>query len=314
MGRNNESGFTLLELMISLALGLIIVAAATQLFLTGLMSVNLQKAMADIQDSSNFGINYITTDLRKSNYNADKPEITNSTVYGGIVLSSANFPADLNSLPNADLMTKSLSESTSTAKTNTASDQLTVQFYADTETFDCEGNTISAGNMVVQRYFIQDGNLLCDAGFYPKVKPTEKDKDDVIKPYVLSGLNSHAQILMKNVEYMRILLAVSVDKVPTDNIANDPMPANNIVQKNFRYIDVSDYPKTEPFPRVRGIQLGVLVRANDSVRISKELTDKNAASFNVLDKNISLKTKDSKFLRQVVTQTIALRNAMGASS
>lgn len=36
------SGFTLIELMISIALGLIIVAAAIQLFITGLTSYKLQ--------------------------------------------------------------------------------------------------------------------------------------------------------------------------------------------------------------------------------------------------------------------------------
>ena len=40
-----QRGFTLIELMVALALGLILVAAATQLFIGGLLSSRLQKAL-----------------------------------------------------------------------------------------------------------------------------------------------------------------------------------------------------------------------------------------------------------------------------
>ncbi|MGM7372961.1 PilW family protein, partial [Acinetobacter baumannii] len=52
---NKEQGFTLIELIVALALGLILVAAATQLFIGGLLSSRLQKANAEIQDSGIFG-------------------------------------------------------------------------------------------------------------------------------------------------------------------------------------------------------------------------------------------------------------------
>lgn len=46
---NKEQGFTLIELIVALALGLILVAAATQLFIGGLLSSRLQKANAEIR-------------------------------------------------------------------------------------------------------------------------------------------------------------------------------------------------------------------------------------------------------------------------
>lgn len=42
---NKEQGFTLIELIVALALGLILVAAATQLFIGGLLSSRLQRPM-----------------------------------------------------------------------------------------------------------------------------------------------------------------------------------------------------------------------------------------------------------------------------
>ena len=63
-----QQGFTLVELMVALVLGLLVTAAAIQLFITGQMSLNTQKGMADLQESGNFGLRYITNDLRKTNY------------------------------------------------------------------------------------------------------------------------------------------------------------------------------------------------------------------------------------------------------
>lgn len=314
MNYSKNKGFTLVELMVAIVLGLLIVAAGLQLFFTGSVSVNLQKAMSDIQENSNFGLNYITSDLRKVNYQADQPQITSAIPFGGVILGSNNFPSDLTQQPVVDFWTGSAKEG-STKLTNVASDQLTVQFYTDTDTIDCEGNVVTAGNMIIQRYFIDAGSLKCDSGQYPKNKPTGKDANGVTLPYQVSGMGANAQILLKNVEYMRILLAVSVDKLPADDAAtNEPLPANNIVQKNFRYIEPKDYPTSGTLPRVRGIQIGLLVRANDRVASRPEIKAKNDADYKVLDKNVKLNTSDSQFIREVVTQTIALRNAMGASS
>lgn len=56
------------------------------------------------------------------------------------------------------------------------------------------------------------------------------------------------------------------------------------------------------------------MKANESVSSTTELVNKNKAAFRVLDTDVTLKTKDTRFLHEVVTQTIALRNAMGAAS
>ena len=314
MKHSAQQGFTLVELMIATTLGLLIVAAATQLFISGLVSVTVQRAMADLQDSANFGINAIRTDLRKVNYKADSAQITAATHFAGVVLSLHNFPADLIGRPDGSLLTKSAAEATSSQLTDVASDQLTVQFYTDIDTFDCEGNTVFSGSMIVQRYFIENGHLKCDAAQYRKHKPTEKNIHGAVTPYALVGMHHHAQVLLKNVEYMRILLAVSEDKLVSENRINDPIPANRRVQNHFRYIDINDYPSSGKLPRIRGIQLGLLLRANDRIAPSQHLADTNAAGFRVLDKDIHLRSKDEQYLHQVLTQTIAFRHAMGASS
>ena len=95
-----HAGFTLIELMIALALGLVIAAAATMLFLTGQKSYVLQSGMSDLQDNANFGLNYIVKDIRLTNLNVVKASTNDETQYGGVILtSSANATLDNTSSP-----------------------------------------------------------------------------------------------------------------------------------------------------------------------------------------------------------------------
>jgi type IV pilus assembly protein PilW len=90
-----QKGFTLIELMIALALGLIVVAAAAMLFLTGVKSSQVQQGMADLQDNANFGLNYITQDLRLANLNTVEAAMNDALLHGGVVLSQSNLPTGI---------------------------------------------------------------------------------------------------------------------------------------------------------------------------------------------------------------------------
>ena len=52
----SQQGYTLIELMVALVLGLLISAAAIQLFITSQNTFSLQQGGADVQDSSIFGL------------------------------------------------------------------------------------------------------------------------------------------------------------------------------------------------------------------------------------------------------------------
>ena len=84
-----RAGFTLIELMIALALGLVITAAAIMLFITGQRSYSMQQGVADLQDNANFGLNYIVRDIRLANLNSTRADINDQVSFGGIVLTSA---------------------------------------------------------------------------------------------------------------------------------------------------------------------------------------------------------------------------------
>lgn len=351
-----QTGFTLIELMLSLALGLIITAAAVLLFLASQRSLSMQQSVSDIQDNANFGLNYITRDIRLSNLNNPESVITDEVAYSGLVLtSSINAKTDNTTTPatplsnlnktivgttaNVNLLSRSGEMAAGTAPmwdgasnvqiggADIRSDQLVIQYLPqyivdqkgtpaneDDDTlaggFDCEGNRLEfrvkqnpanlaepfGQQMVVQRYFLRlDANagtnepnqplaLACDAGIYPASG----------SPAEITNYGDAGEIIMKRVDHFRILLGVQY--------------ANN----NRRYVSVNEYmTMAAPHPRIVSVELGALTRSSQSVGADSVI--KNDQEFVILDQTVKVKESGdtAKYVRQVVSQTVALRNAMG---
>lgn len=357
-----QLGFTLVELMISLALGLIIVAAATLLFLTGQKSLAMQQGVAELQDNANFGLNYITQDIRLANLNTKDAAINAQSLYGGIVLTSANssFVTSTTTTPTnggtsvvtkypnlpvsiaglADTLLTQNNGITTAATTGDgwtgasnvkdsstaaalSSDQLVIQYLpqyriesrtSGGSTYDvyvggsdCQGkklefrvlaNPADAAEayglqMVVQRYFLRrDSNkasnessplaLACDAGYYAKTG----------SPTSITNYGDAGEIIMKRVDHFRVLLGIQNGT-------------------NYRYVPIATYmAMSAPRPRIVSIQLGALVRSTQSV--GTDAAVKADQEFKVLDQTVKANAlTDPKYIRQVVSQTVALRNALG---
>lgn len=175
--KNNQAGYTLIELMIALVLGLLISAAAFQVFYTSQRTSTTQKSASEVQDSAIFGLQLLERHLKLVNLGAASPIMNGTTSKGGIVLTTTNT-----SLTNQDLFTKQ----DATADTTTGkSDQLTIQFVAPQNMLDCQGSVVAVGTMVQQRYFIKDNNLVCAAQ---------------------AKINGNGEILIPNVDHFKVLL------------------------------------------------------------------------------------------------------------
>ena len=295
-----QKGFTLIELMIALALGLIVVAAAAMLFLTGVKSSQVQQGMADLQDNANFGLNYITQDLRLANLNTVEAAMNDALLHGGVVLSQSNLPTGIQADVDDVLLSRSNGDAvgsdnewTGASNVTQNSDQLVIQYKpAQTGGFDCEGREITTvDRIVIQRYFLRiDANagageanplaLACDAGDY--------DDND------LTRYGDAGEIIMKRVDHLRVLLGIQ----------------NGI---NWRYVSVADYMSlASPRPRIMSMQLGILARSAQTVGADSAIA--NNQVFQVLDQAVTVKappTGTQKYVRQVVTQTVAIRNSFG---
>ena len=86
-----QHGFTLIELMISLVLGLLISAAVMQVFLTSQRVDRIQTAGSEIQDKAVFGLQAIEQQVRLANLGNDGITINDTTAMGGIVLTAGNY-------------------------------------------------------------------------------------------------------------------------------------------------------------------------------------------------------------------------------
>ena len=295
-----QKGFTLIELMVALALGLIVVAAAALLFLTGIRSNQVQQGMADLQDNANFGLNYITQDVRLANLDTVEAAMNDALLHGGVVLSQSNLPTGIRANVNATLLSRSNGDAvgsddewTGASNVTQNSDQLVIQYKpAQTGGFDCEGREITTvDRMIIQRYFLRaDANagageanplaLACDAGNYSDTN--------------LARYGDAGEIIMKRVDHFRVLLNVS-----------------NAVG-NRRYIGIHEYMAlTGTKPRILGVSLGVLARSGQSTGQDVSTAQNNA--FVVLDQNVTIGANGNPqgFIRQVVTQEVAIRNALG---
>jgi|GEM_PF-472850 len=141
-------GFSLVEMMVSVALGSLITIAAVQLFSTNLRTFNLQRAMTDIQEQGRFAIDFISRDMRQVGFaRPNQPEpvgvvLEDFTLLGVNVEASAEGGAAAN-----------------------ANDILRVSFYG---TQDCEGDSAAAEEVVVNSYQVNaDGDLVCTGSLPP---------------------------------------------------------------------------------------------------------------------------------------------------
>ena len=295
MKQLGQAGFTLIELIIALALGLIISAAALQLFTGGLITTRLQQASAELQDSGVFGLEYMAHDIRLANYgNINNPELTDTSSLSGIVLTSGttgkvNLPLSLDS--------QFLTASGGVSNVNEASDSLLILFLTPNKMINCEGQEVEAGEYVLQRYFLRkddngqnatDYALACDANT-PPAKTIA----------AITGMGTQSQIIMPRVDHLRFYLGTQ---------------ANN--KANTTYYTINGYKaatqtasaaNVKP-PRIVSVKVGVLVRSKDDTK-STQVDLSQAIPF--MNTSVTLKNKTNKYLRREYTTTIALRNAMG---
>lgn len=258
---SKNQGFTLLELVVSLGLGLLIAAAATQLFVTNLMGFNLQRGISDVQDNGRFALDFINRDVRQAG------------IRPAGLLESPHIPVviDAGAMPGA---TAALLTSNGVSTTGLGqSDQLVMQRLTLTDTVDCEGNQVLANRYVVSRYFLRADTpsgstsaLACDGGSHDTV--------------ALSDIGDAGIVLMGSVENMQVQLGVGTAGVPT------------------QYLRPDEYSLlAAPRPRILSVRLGALVASAD--RTGKQLG--SAPVLNVLNATVNNIPADGRIRRVFVT-------------
>ncbi|KAF0569772.1 Type IV fimbrial biogenesis protein PilW [Psychrobacter nivimaris] len=309
-----HQGFTLIELMISLVLGLLISAAVIQVFITSQRVDRIQNAGSEIQDSAIFGLQGLEYQLRLANLGNDGVPLNDKTTIGGVVLTSSDDDTDLvNVLTTNELkdgfLTRSHDMSSTGNKdrrwngltnTDVASDQLTIQYTNTTGQVlqDCEGKNVEVNEHVITRYFIAEDdnktgldrknlNLNCDAGRIEKKNDTEYEHQD---------FGDIGQTVIRNVDQFNIRLGVK-QEVPT---------AGGGSSYEYRDMTVKQYMDlTTDKPFITNIKLAILARSTANSPVDSN----NKFDIFGVEQTLKPQTDAPNYLRRVYTTNTLLRNA-----
>lgn len=304
-----QQGFTLIELMISLVLGLLISAAIIQVFITSQRVDRVQNAGSEIQDSAVFGIQSIEQQLRLANLGNDGVPINDKTAKGGVVLTASEVSnASVNVVAKTKLDTGYLTRSHDMdsaggtyrwngllSNTGEKSDQLTIQYINTTGQilYDCEGKKIELNERVITRYFlIEDDvktnkdrknlNLNCDAGRIAS--------DGALTDFMGAG-----ETIIKNVDQFNIRLGIKRSVVTA-----------GVASYDYTDMSVKDYMNlTTEKPYITNVKVALLTRSGSNS------PDDSASEFRIFGKIQTLKpeTNAPKYLRRVYETNTLLRNA-----
>lgn len=295
-------GFTLIELMISLVLGLLISAAVMQVYLTNAKTSATQKSGSELQDASLFGIQQLESHLRLANLGNPVDEITNDTPKGGIVLSLTNMglPEENTEYPKFLTHTAGDSDFTSTSSiASVNSDQLTIQYTNITgnDLSDCESTDVHNGETVIERYFIRESLpdnknglvLACDAG--------RLNNSGVITSYAASDpktFGNNGQEFIMGIDQFKVLLGTQTHVAGSAGV--------------MRYLTSADYLNDTrtpaPKPAITAVKIGLIVRGSTPVVGSSTKT-----TFSLLGQDYTLKSGEPNQVRTTYESTTLLRNA-----
>ena len=293
------AGFTLIELMISLVLGLLISAAVIQVYIINTRTVTVQQSASEVQDSSIFALQGLEDKVRLANMGNPITSINDKTAHGGIVVSISNLGTNPPGY-GLDNFTVSAGQSTDgrtyggPSNTTVGSDKLSIQYKNITpnDMYDCKGGKIEAGSpdWVIESYYVrlatnastnasgvEDLVLACDAF-------RNNDAGNNLTGYT----NNVGQVITPGVDQFKVLLGVQTDI------------------SNITYISSKTYSELTDKPPITTVKLGIIVRSTTPL-----LTDVDKDTFTVLGSSQSLKTDTTraKYYRRSYESTILLRNA-----
>lgn len=321
---NKQQGFTLIELMISLVLGLLIIAAASQVYVISLRTATVQQAGSSILDANVFGLQQIENNIRMAGLGLSdvaKADAADSGILAGGDNAAAISVLNVN---GAKLSSTFISRDGSglTNTTSGGSDQLTIQYRAPANMRNCEGDLVLGprtgildlpgnpvvsidGQIIVERYFVKNNNgtleLRCDAGLYVSNHIIQDDGQGTANATILTGANNRHNIY--NLGDNGVLIVSGIDDFQVRfGIASG---ANH---SGIRYVTPTEYQTLSSDTAIITVQLGLLTKGSVPSSDAPE-----SPTYTILGNDVSMKSGQGQFIRRVYETNIMLRNSRGRS-
>ena len=294
--RANSSGFTLIELMISLVLGLLISAAVIQVYIVSTRTATVQQSASEVQDSAIFSLQAIEDHIRLANLGNPISNIKDTTNHGGIVLTTANLGTS--NATDAKYFTASADSTGWTGLSNITgveSDQLTIQYKNVTSSslFDCEGTEVQkdSSEWVVERYFVRKATGGADTDLVLACAAGRVDEDGI----VTTSFDGAGEVIIPAVDQFKVLLGTLADV------------------SNLSYLPASTYLDLTDKPSITTVKLGMIVRSDTPLIEDPEssLPAADKGKFTILGAEQKLKADSVNKVRyrRSYESTIVLRSA-----
>lgn len=294
--RTQSAGFTLIELMISLVLGLLISAAVMQVYIISTRTATVQQSASEVQDSAIFSLQAIEDHIRLANLGNPISNIKDTTNHGGIVLTTANLGTS--NTTDAKYFTASEDSAGWTGLSNITgveSDQLTIQYKNVTSSslFDCEGAEIQKGSpdWVVERYFVRKATGGADTDLVLACAAGRVDEEGKI----LTAFTGNGEIIIPAVDQFKVLLGT---------LAN---------VSNLSYLPASTYLDLTDKPSITTVKLGMIVRSDtpliEDPESSLPAADKGKFTILGIEQVLKADSVNKARYRRSYESTIVLRSA-----
>lgn len=176
---SGQAGFTLLELMIALSLGLLLLLGIGTIYVGSNQTYRVQEENARLQESGRFALEFLGRNFRNAGYPNIGPDIEKTT-FTGVAVNGLNGVCPTAS-PTTDLAT--------------------IQYDGIENERDCQGDVIADGEFVQHSFFVLDNALRCNA-----VRATAAPTPPTVCPAAGVGVE-----VLPNVEDFQILYGIDTN-------------------------------------------------------------------------------------------------------
>lgn len=321
-----EQGFTLVELMLAMSLGLILTIAAFQLFTHSTLIQLRQLSVSEVQDAAVFGFSSLNNEIAHANLGASSP-MRQQSAWTGIVLTASNnstrltaegIPLKTGNLRGVQGIDPKFLTRKGAGPSNlvkpTRSDQLTIQYRAPFDRYDCEGRSVNQGDIVIERYFtrldFQRAKnetkalaivLACDAGSY-QLMDSQGANDITVDRLKIKNFGDNGVVIINRVDYLSIMLGVQLEQgmayMPIDTYLSKGAASSSVAQSSSSYL--YDAP-------IVAIQIGIIARGNSSIGSANLNTVTSIFSLNGND--LQIKQIKPNYIRRSLQSVVTLRNS-----
>ena len=272
----HQKGLSLIELMIALMLGSLLTIAATQLFLVGRQTDNLQTGIASVQDNGRFAFDYVSRSLMEAGMGIDEPIVPFALDGEGQFKSSDAEIAD--------------------------GEKFDTVVYEVVDGKDCLGNDLTG----YKRFYVNDDSdgkrLMCGSFEY---SDTDADGNTVD-----TWTPDDSGTLIDNVESFQVLYGLDFDTADSVGYGAADVYTNATQLKALK----SDVIKGDV--RIVSVRFSVLLASDEKVTLDPELApqaidvlDQRYIQGDVTEGN-TINFRDGRLYR-TYGSTVAIRNLIG---